>query len=140
MMKFNQNKILSKITKVGVYLGVFWVLFLLGRAIWQNWDLKHSIYKLNEQIVILNQQKKDLENLNLYYQSDSFKELEARKLLGLKKSGEKLVILPIETPKAESSAANSFPEQLNKEKETVAGVTAPTRIPNWLLWWQYFTK
>jgi hypothetical protein len=139
-MKFNQNKILSKITKVGVYLGVFWVLFLLGRAIWQNWDLKHSIYKLNEQIVILNQQKKDLENLNLYYQSDSFKELEARKLLGLKKSGEKLVILPIETPKAESSAANSFPEQLNKEKETVAGVTAPTRIPNWLLWWQYFTK
>ncbi len=139
-MQFSQNKFVPKLTKLGAYFLAFWMLFLLGRALWQNWDLKHSILKLNDQLITLEQQKKDLENLNLYYSSDSFKELEARKRLGLKKSGEKLVVLPATTPSAESATPSNFNEQLDQEKKTIAGVTAPSKIPNWLLWWQYFTK
>ena len=136
MIQFNKNKIFPKVTKLGVFLAVFWIIFLLGKSVWQNWNLKHSIWKLNEQIAILEQQKKDLENLNMYYRSDSFKELEARKRLGLKKPGEKIVILPAE---AQTSRPNAnFSEELNKEKEKVAGIATPSKIPNWLLWWQYF--
>lgn len=140
MIQFSQNKFVPKLTKLGVYLLVFWILFLLGRALWQNWDLKHSISKLNEQLLTLTQQKKDLENLNLYYNSDSFKELEARKRLGLKKPGEKLVVLPMATPSQGQVTPSNFPEQLAQEKKTIAGVEAPSKIPNWALWWQYFTK
>lgn len=139
-MQFSQNKFMPKLTKMGIYFLVFWMLFLLGRALWQNWDLKRSILKLNEQLITLEQQKKDLENLNLYYSSDSFKELEARKRLGLKKPGEKLVVLPATTPSAEVPTPGNFSEELDKEKKSIAGVTTPTKIPNWLLWWQYFTK
>lgn len=139
-MQIPGKKIVSKTTKIGVYLLVFWMLFLLGRSLWQNWDLKHSITKLNEQLVTLEQQKKDLENLNLYYSSDSFKELEARKRLGLKKPGEKLVVLPAMSPSAELATSGNFLEQVDQEKKSIAGVTTPTKIPNWLLWWQYFTK
>lgn len=140
MMQFNQSKLISKFTKLIIYIGVIWILFLLGRSLWQNWDLKRSINKLQEQIAVLNQQKKDLENLNLYYRSDSFRELEARKKLGLKKPGEKVVILPAATPSATTVSPGNFSEELNKEKESIAGVVAPSKIPNWLLWWQYFTK
>lgn len=139
MIQFSNNKFIPKFAKIATYFVIFWILFLLGRAVWQNWDLKHSIWKLNEQIATLEQQKNDLENLNLYYSSDSFKELEARKRLGLKKPGEKLVILPAASPSITVTPGN-FPEELDKEKESVAGVITPSRIPNWLLWWQYFTR
>lgn len=134
-----KNKYLPKLTKLAVYLGVFWILFLLGRSLWQNWDLKHSIWKLTDQIATLEQQKKDLENLNLYYKSDSFKELEARRKLGLKKPEEKIFIIADTSP-ALSNTNENFSEEINKEKEKIAGLEAPSKIPNWLLWWQYFTK
>lgn len=38
------------------------------------------------------------------------------------------------------NASYNFSDELNKEKESVAGVVTPSKIPNWLLWWQYFTK
>lgn len=111
----------------------------MGRAIWQNWQLRHYIWQLNEQVVTLEKQKKDLENLNLYYRSDSFRELEARKRLNLKKPGEKVVILPVSSATPTVTPSN-FPEELTKEKEAVAGESVPAKTPNWLLWWQYFTR
>lgn len=143
-MQFKQEKLWPKITKLVIFVVVFWIIFLLGQSLWQNWFLQKSILKLKEQLAYLEQQKKDLNNLNLYYRSDAFRELEARKRLGLKKPGEKMVILPASpsataTPNVETSPTN-FPEELNKEKEAVAGIVTPSKIPNWLLWWQYFTK
>ena len=140
MMQFDQSKIIAKIIKPITYLLIFWIIFLLGKSLWQNWALKHSIWQLNEQIATLNQQKKDLENLNLYYSSDSFKELEARKMLGLKKPGEKMVILPASPGSSPTAAPSNFPEEVMKEKEAISGVENPVKIPNWALWWQYFTK
>ncbi|MDZ7587157.1 MAG: septum formation initiator family protein [Patescibacteria group bacterium] len=147
MMQFRENKFISNFAKIASYLVIFWIIFLLGRSVWQNWNLKHSIWKLNEQIVILKKEKKDLENLNLYYSSDAFKELEARKRLGLKKPGEKMVILPVSpaggptsSPSGQAVTESDFPEEIKKEKESVAGVESLSKIPNWLLWWQYFTR
>lgn len=136
MNGFGQKKVVKKFTKAGIVFAVFWILFLLSRSLWQNFTLRQSVSKLHEQISQLKTQKKDLENLNLYYRSDSFRELEARKRLGLKKIGEKMVILPI----SPAPSLSSFPEDLEKEKEKVAGVSTPSKVPNWLLWWQYFTS
>lgn len=136
MRPLNQNKLMVQLTKLATFLVIFWIFFLLGRSLWQNWNLKHSILKLNEQISTLQKQKKDLENLNLYYSSDSFQELEARKELGLKKPGEKMVILPT-TPRP---TPNNFSQEIKEEAKSIAGVESSSKIPNWLLWWQYFTK
>lgn len=147
MMQFKKDKLIAQVTKIATFLAVFWILFLLGKSIWQNWNLRHSIWKLNEQLAQLTIQKKDLENLIIYYQSDSFKELEARKKLGLKKADEKVVILPLEPTGGPTSgqdnfspSSSSFPEDLEKEKENIAGVSQVSKIPNWALWWQYFTR
>ena len=129
-----KNKLINFLIKLGGYLLIFYVVFLLGRSIWINWQLKQSIKLLSDQIVLLKNEKKDLENLNLYYQSDSFKELEAREKLGLKKPGESVLILPA-TP-----SPKNFPQEVKKEQQSVNTQPTENQIPNWLLWWEFFTK
>lgn len=128
------KKYQNSIIKLVTYLLIFYGLFLLGRSLFVNYNLKQSITKLNEQIATLEKEKKNLENLNLYYQSDSFKELEARKKLGLKAPGEKVFVL------AATPTTQNFPEEINKEKEKTAPQSSESQIPNWLLWWEFFTE
>lgn len=138
-----KNKLIPKLIKLVVYFVIFWLIFLLGRSLWQNWMLKHSIGQLNEQIVVLEKEKENIENLILYYRSDSFKELEARKKLGLKKPGEKVVILTVSSisPTLPSSPPSAnFSDELKKEQEKITTSPTSAQIPSWLLWWQYFTK
>lgn len=130
-----QKKLPDLAAKVGIYLFVFYILFLLGKAILTNYNLKNTIGKLQQQIAILDQQKKDLKNLILYYQSAAFQELEARKKLGLKAPGEKVMILPVPS----NSEAN-FPEEVTQEQKAVAGQNQKRTAPNWRLWWQFFTE
>lgn len=132
-MKINPKLLLTSI-KIITYLVIFYILFLLSRTLWTNYNLRASIEKLNQQIAVLNKEKKTLENLNLYYQSDSFKELEARRKLGLKAPGEQVMILST-TP-----APQNFSQELEKEKEKTAPKANETSNPNWLLWWDFFTK
>ena len=128
------RKLLDLGIKIGTYVFIFYLLFLLVKVIWSNYNLQESIKNLNQQIAILNEEKKNLENLNLYYQSDSFKELEARRKLGLKAPGEKVMVLAV-TP-----TPQNFSEELEKEKESTALKTGEDRIPNWRLWWEFFMK
>jgi len=140
-MKINQPKLISSLVKIISYLLIFYILFLLGKSLWTNFNLRKSIRELNEQIISLNVDKKNLENLNLYYQSDAFKELEARRKLGLKSSGEKVLILAVSRPGgAATPTTQNFSDELQKEKETTAKKEPGSPIPNWALWWQYFTK
>lgn len=134
-MEYERHKKLFDLAiKVATYIFIFYILFLLGRVLWLNFNLKESIEKLQEQIVVLEQQKKDLNNLILYYQSDSFKELEARRKLGYKKPGEKVVILEL------SPSSENFPEEVEKEKQGVAGKSTASEEPNWQLWWEFFMQ
>lgn len=146
-----RSKLTLGLSKLIAYLIGFWLIFLLAKTLWLNWQLAKSIEKINQQIAVLEQQKKDLNNLILYYQSDSFKELEGRRKLGLKKPGEKVMILPASAeataggsatpaPMNPASGRQVFPEELTKEKESINPKTPESKIPNWLLWWEFYTK
>lgn len=137
--KNRQKKLIDLAVKVGTYVFILYILFLLGRVLWINANLKSSIEKLHGQIAALEQQKKDLSNLVLYYQSDAFKELEARKKLGFKKPGEKVMIIPTSPDSGNSPPAN-FAEEVEKEKKGVAGKETTQEEPNWRLWWEFFTR
>ena len=140
-MQINRTKLISNLVKIATYLIIFYILFLLSRSLWTNYTLRRTIDQLNGQIVTLSEEKKTLENLNLYYRSDSFKELEARKKLGLKAIGEKVMILPASPSGGATTATpQNFSEELEKEKEGTANQTPESPIPNWFLWWEFFTK
>ena len=133
-MKMFQPDNLNRLTRVVSYLLIVYILFLLGRSVWQNYTLKQSIDKLSDQISTLNQEKKNLENLNVYYQSESFKELEARRKLNMKLADEKVFFI------ASTPTENNFQTELNKDINNVNTVDGTLAGKNWQLWWDFFTK
>lgn len=131
-------KYLNLASKIIIFIFVIYTLFLLGKSLFTNYELRKSIQKLNEQIATLEQQKKDLNNLILYYQSDSFKELEARRKLGLKKPDEKVYLVSGAT-----SVSTNFEEEMKEEQEKVSSKGKTEKNAgktNWSLWWEFFTK
>jgi len=79
-----RDQLISYLIKAGSVLVVIYALFLLGKSVWTNYDLRQTIKELNGQIATLEEQKTELNDLNLYYSSDAYKELEARRELGMK--------------------------------------------------------
>lgn len=75
---------------------VGYLLFLTYRAVAFNYRTNMKISSLGKEISLLESEKDYLESLNVYYATDTYKELEARRKLGLKKADEKVVKIPID--------------------------------------------
>lgn len=133
MFNIDKQQLKSLANKALIYALIIYVFVILGRAVWQNWQLKREIDAIKNQIAQLQDQNKNLENLILYYQSDSFKEMEARQKLGLKKPGETAVAVP--TKKYENYQAETA-----REKENIAPKNQGEATPNWQAWWGYFFR
>lgn len=116
------------ISHYGILLLILYILVILGRVVWKNWQVNLQIAKLQSEIDQTKKENQYLENLILYYQTSSFKEIEARRKLGLKKPGEK--VIPVEVVEEE------------KPLESYFGQTAPPQasLPNYLKWWQIFFR
>lgn len=128
---FQNTKIPALVNKFLIYFLIVYVFFILGRAVWFNWQLKNMIRETKASIENLEKQNRDFENLILYYQSDSFREVEARQKLGLKKPGETVVAIP-------TKDYSNYQEETQAEKERVAGNIEENSTPNWKIWWKYF--
>ena len=132
-MSNQKPKIWELVSKILVYLIALYILFILGKAIWTNWQLNRQIVDLQQQIADINAQNKNLENLILYYKSDSFREVEARKKLGLKKPGEVAIAVP-------TQSNENYNQETEAQKQGVSETPKEENTPNWQLWWQFFTK
>lgn len=117
--------------KKGYYLiGVlclFYLMFLVGKGVYANWQTDQKLKKIGTEIDLLSIENQNLKSQITYYQTDSFKEKEAREKLGLAKPDEKVVILQNEP-------------QSPAPKETTSTENAGEKKSNPRLWWEYFTK
>lgn len=107
---------------------------MLGRVIYLNYKLKGQTEQIETEIAKIEQQNKNLANLNVYYQSDSFKEVEARRTLGLIKPGEKVAIVPVD------ESPTDFTVQVQTQAAQIAPKEKIVNNKNYELWWQYFFK
>lgn len=125
---FNFTSTLGRIVLLGLV-----ILFLvnIGRSIYKNHNIKKQITELESQNHTLKNEKLNLENRILYYDTQTYKELEARKHLNYKKKGEKVVSLITQEDKAseENKIINDFKTQNKKSSDDPS--------PNWQKWWQY---
>jgi cell division protein FtsB len=121
----------EKLSKLVGYLLILYTFFMLGRSIWINYQLNKETEKLNLEIEEAKIQNQNLENLILYYKSDSFREVEARKKLGLKKPGETVVAVPV-------SKTSNFQVELETKKQNISEKEDEEQISNWRLWWKLF--
>jgi len=68
--------------------------YVIGRSVFANYTINQQIASLRGQIHQIEVDIAELKNLIVYYESDSFKEIEARRRLGMRAPGEQVVILP----------------------------------------------
>lgn len=103
-----------------------YIIFLLGRTIWTNREINFRVKALHQEISLLEEENQKLQALITYYQSDSFKEKEARLKLGYQKPQEKVLIVPKESAdNSQESGASSITENQSQLK------------PNYQTWWQF---
>ncbi|HSH31107.1 MAG TPA: septum formation initiator family protein [Candidatus Saccharimonadales bacterium] len=77
---------------------------VLVQTVQRNYRLKRQISQLEERIEALGRENEELSYRIQYYQTDSFKEKEARANLGLQAPGEGVIILPKTPPPASAGA------------------------------------
>jgi len=102
---------------------ILYIFFLLGKSIWQHYQLNNQIKKIEDQIAQLEAKNWDLQEQIKYYQSDAYKEKEAREKLGYQKPGETVIALPPPPKKEENKTSKTSFSQ-----------------PNWQRWWNFFFK
>lgn len=128
-----QDKMKHNLGTFLLYFLVVYTFIMLGRSVWTNWQLQRQIAEIDANVVSIQKQNKDLENLILYYQSDSFREVEARRKLGLKKPDETVV-------NVEVKKFTDYNTEMTEAKENISENTKTSNGSNLSLWWQYFIK
>lgn len=104
--------------------------FLVGHSTYENYQLSKDIEKKKQEIQELKEIKKNMQLSLIFYQSNSFKEIEARRRLNLKGPGEHVVALPqFKTEPTLSIVAPSFTDQ-----------SKSSLLPPYLAWWNLFVK
>lgn len=103
---------------------VVYMMIVVGKTVIANYNSNKDIEKDALNLVQMESDLHDLQNEINYDQTYSFKEKEARAKLGYKAPGENILSLPIDT---------------QEEKMADSGLAeAKIKVPNYILWWQYF--
>jgi len=107
-----------------LFLLILYLLFVVGRSIWVNYQSNIVIKNQSESLDQLEDEIISMENEIEYLKTNSYKEKEARAKLGYKAPGENVISLPLDSP--EDKLADS------SEGEVVI------ETPNYRLWIAYF--
>ena len=136
-MQFHDFGLKKFIDHYGSYLLlsllVVYTFFMLARSVVINYQLQKQTKEIKESISTVQIQNQDLENLILYYQTDSFREVEARRKLGLKKPDEKIFTVSVQK-------FTDFGSELQAQKNSVSVPAPDLKTSNLQLWWQYLTQ
>lgn len=107
-----------------IFLFIIYLFFVVGKSIWTNYNSNKDIEAEEEKVAVLEDEILGMRNEINYFQTQSFKEKEAREKLGYKAPGEKVLSLP-----------------MDKEEEKVADKElgeVEIKTPNYRIWWKYF--
>jgi cell division protein FtsB len=112
-----------------VFIAVIFGYLLLGtiKLIFENYRIHQEANKLQTDINRLGDSNKQLESLLAYYQTDSYKEKEARIRLNFQKPGERVIPVPVKEGDDTSSIT-----QPGVETEPATPASNPKQ------WWEYF--
>ena len=120
------NQILEAGKRLFSFLLAIYLIFLVGRSVYLNYRVRQRVAQIEAETKRLKGENQRLTNLISYYQTETFRELEARSKLGLKKPGETVIAVP-------ENADEPAEEQFRPEEES----TQPESTPNYIKWWEY---
>lgn len=118
---------LIRLQQSATLLFFVYVLVLLGRSAWANSQNNQKLADLRTEIETLEEEVARLEYLKVYLATESFRELEARRTLKVKRPGEMVIALP-----DEPEVADQITESTSDAQER------PTTGLLLTAWWKYF--
>lgn len=83
---------------------IAYLLLVLAQTVKHNYDMGVQANQLKTQIALLQDQKASLDASTKYYQTNSFRDRQARSQLGLQLPGENVIIIPHSGANSQSSA------------------------------------
>ena len=113
-----------------IVIGLAAIIFLgvaAGKETYRKYQIQKEINSLQREAEKFGEKNQELGRLIEYFQTDAYKELEARKKLGLQKEGERVVIIK-PSPENYLSEISNFESAENKDGS------------NLKKWWRYFFK
>ena len=101
-----KDKLKEKLIKVGGIAFLIYIMFLVGKVIYQNIKFNGVEKDLQKEVEVLDAENTNLKNKILYYQTESYKERVMRERLGYQKPGEQVLVIttPEEGQKKEDQA------------------------------------
>jgi len=127
-MKINTEKILKSrwflILSIVIIAYFFWSL---GKMAWQNYQVNQQISKLEDEVVQIEDDNQKLSDLIAYFQTETFKEQEAREKLGLVLPGEKVLVFPGNDKNTNNDIVGTTTDNSDDKSE-----------PNHKKWWSFF--
>ncbi len=90
-------------------LVVAYIIMNLGLAVQKNVTINRTIAELHASIQELEARIRHLQNQIVYFQTDAYRTLEAKRRLGLKRPGERVVLVPTNTEPEPSQPATVAP-------------------------------
>lgn len=128
--KYKPDKPSRAYLAIPIIFLIIYVTYLIGNSLWQHFQINRELERLQTEIAGLEDRKADLEEAIKYYQSESFKEKEARSKLFYQKKGEVAIALPPENNKKES----------DQESDIFDTTPKTFSLPNYIRWWHFFFK
>lgn len=125
---FTTERIIKAGKRLFSFLLTIYLVFLVGRSVYTNFRVKQQLAQIEVEIKNLKSENQRLTNLIAYYQTETFRELEARSKLGLKKPGEIVIALP-------ENADEPLKEKVDRTPKRDQGKAS---VPNYIKWWEYF--
>jgi len=121
----------SVVSKLIIFGIIVFILYSIGKSVWKNYLVVQKIDSIEKEISDEQVANNNYKNLIIYYQTDTFKELEARRKLGYKKPGENVLIIPDLNPAQTNN--DPLPLEDNTKKEDI-------ETPNFIKWYHYIIK
>ncbi|MFW5884797.1 MAG: septum formation initiator family protein [Patescibacteria group bacterium] len=110
----------------GVFLLAF-ICFKISREVYKQEEINEEVLALQKEIDKFEKDNSELRQLAEYFNSDEFKEREAKEKLDLVKEGEKVVVVK----KASTEAAEEQEKSSDKAEVSLSRA-------NYYYWWHYF--
>ena len=108
-----RDKLKENLMKLGGVAFLIYILFLVGKVIYQNIKFNGVEKDLQKQVDVLDVENANLKNQILYYQTDSYKERVMRERLGYQKPGEKVLVITAPNEDGKKSQKQAELESVN---------------------------
>ena len=118
----------SRLLTFAALVVVIYAAFGLTRITWANYKVNQHIKDLQKNISKIEDDNLELKNEIAYYQTESYKEKEAREKLGLQKEGENVIVI---------SGTNDDKIDVQKYQEQEPKKQLSPKS-NYQAWWDYF--